>query len=581
MSFAEWKKRIFGTGSKGATLLLLFFSLFAGLGVTLGRILFMTGEGTGGDMRKLVLTSLASGILFFFLTLLGTAVLSRLARALYVLAPAEERTAQPPAWRLWLILFLSWLPCYIAYYPAIYSYDAEPQLFQYTGAAFDDHHPLFHTLTLGWAYDAGQWLQSKGIPLDGMALYALAQMLVLSFALARLVDLLGALGLTKRGRTLTMLFFALFPLHPLMAVTTSKDTYFTAFLVLFCVSFTRLLLCEEGAATPSFCKLLPLAGSALFLMLFRKNGLYMLLVLLFVLLIVVLKRRREKLWRMLFAATALSVALFLLLHALLMAALSARRGGAAEALNIPLQQIARTYMSSRDALTAAGELEEIRVYESEDGLRGYRPYISDVVKQGFDNEAFRRDPAGFLSLWGKLLFRYPASYAAAVLYHTMGAWYPLDVSHTLVYRDWWRNRTGYYITNATPVFAERFVKEENLLPPVRRVYEWFATDCVQLRFVPLQILFSPWLYLTGSFFLFLLFCIQRRRRALLVSVPHIANLLIVLLGPCIIARYFYPFIALFPLMICFASSPYVTETVPLSSRKAPPQAPGVPEASGA
>lgn len=581
--------------------MLLFFSLVSGLGVTLGHVLFTIGEGTSAPLYLHVVSGLATGILFFFLTLLCTAVLARLAGALYVRAPEDAQQNRLSAWKLQLILFVSWLPCYFAYFPAIYSYDAEPQLFQYTGAAFDDHHPLFHTLTLGWAYDFGQWLQARGIALDGMAVYSLVQMFLLSFALSRLVCLLTELGLTKRGRILTMLFFALFPLHPLMAVTTSKDTYFSAFLVLLSVALARLLLFppEGGQGTVSFRHLLPLTVSALFMMLFRKNGFYMMLGLLLVLAVVVFRpsgRRgnhpsaadsrpsgsgRLRLYRLLLCATALSLALFLLLSEALIAALGAKRGEAAEALNIPLQQIARTYASNRETLQSSGELEEILYYETEEGLRGYRPYISDMVKQGFRNEAFAENPFGFVSLWTKLFLRYPSSYVTAVLYHTMGAWYPLDVSHTLVYRDWWRDRTGYYITNATPVFAERFVKEENLLPALRRVYEWFATDCVQLKFVPLQLLFSPWLYCTGSFFLFLALLVKRRQRAALVTLPHTVNLLFIYLGPCVIARYFYPFIALFPLMVALAVSPYVTEEAPLPSRKAPAPEADVPEVSGA
>ena len=569
MSFTDWKNRLFGNSSKGARLLLLFFGLFTALGQMLGRILFILGERTGVPLSSLVPASAAVGFLFFFLAVFAVALFGRLLQTLFVQVPEGTQRRQFGPRQLHLILMVSWLPCYIAYYPAIYSYDAEPQLFQYTGAGFDDHHPLFHTLTLGLAYDLGQWLNARGIPIDGMALHSFFQMLVLSFAFVRLVMFMTSLGLTKRGRLLLMLWLALFPPHPLMAVSTTKDTYFTAFLILLTVSLARLLLSKEDDTPLSAKQLLPFVYAALFLMLFRKNGFYMMLVLLAVLLIAFLRHRKCALYRMLFLATALSLALFLSVNEILFAALDAKKGEAAEALNLPLQQIARTYAGRREALAATGELEEMLVYENEEGLRGYRPYISDAVKLGFQNDAFAEDPAGFAALWAKLFFRYPRSYLFALLYHTMGAWYPLDVSHTLVYRDWWRNRTGYFITNATPVFAERFVKEENLLPPVRRLYELFATDCVQLKFVPLQLLFSPFLYLTGTFFLCLYLLIRKRRRAALSLCPLFVNLLIVLAGPCIIARYFYPFIALFPLLIGLACSPHVTETVPLSFRSVP------------
>ena len=87
-------------------------------------------------------------------------------------------------WFWQLIILITWLPCFLAYFPGIYSYDGEPQLIQYTSGKLDNHHPIIHTLILGKCYDLGRWLRANGIDIDGLAFYTAIQVLLLSFALA-------------------------------------------------------------------------------------------------------------------------------------------------------------------------------------------------------------------------------------------------------------------------------------------------------------------------------------------------------------------------------------------------------------
>ena len=572
-------------------------------GESLGLLLMQLKNGAG----NLSLTSLLPGdFAAGFIRGAGIALAFWL---VCTLARHKHSAQLPPGHsersRSFLIILLCWMPCWLAYYPAIYSYDGEPQLIQYISGSFDNHHPIFHTLIMGWCYDLGRFLSrilspqgSSEVIIDGMAIYALAQMLFLAWAFAGAIAALIRAGASRRTARLLTAWFALFPVHPLMAVSTTKDTFFTAFFVLFFVRLWQLVFpapCSRqkgSAAAPEkanrLCTVLLLTADAVGMMLMRKNGLYIMagewmLLAVFPAIegikhchapVAAVTSGQEaslsgceesdcadagtvggtvplvscKAALSLLAALAAAMLIFLCCDHALMRLTNAVQGESAEALSIPLQQIARTYKSNGDSLTPE-DMAQITRYVSVTGLNNYRPFISDAVKQNFDNDAFREDPAGFFHIWAKLLARYPGSYGMAFLYHTMGAWYPGDISHTMVYLDWWRDRTGYLITDATPVFALGYMKKENLLPGVRYMYELFATKCIHHRFWLTRVLFSPWLFLFGTVLAAFEAFLGRCRWRIAVITPLIVNYLMVLAGPCVIIRYVYPFMCLLPVYL--------------------------------
>ncbi len=142
---------------------------------------------------------------------------------------------------------------------------------------------------------------------------------------------------------------------------------------------------------------------------------------------------------------------------------------------------------------------------------------------------------------------YPGPYVFAVLYLTKGDWHLLDTSFCEVYKDWWRDRTGYLITDATPVFALEYVKKENLLPAVRDMYESFATDCSFMKFMPMQILCAPAFYvfliLLGSVALLL----KKKRNFYPVMGALLLYLLTMIAGPCVLVRYVFPLMSCIPI----------------------------------
>ncbi len=191
--------------------------------------------------------------------------------------------------------------------------------------------------------------------------------------------------------------------------------------------------------------------------------------------------------------------------------------------------------------------ERLTSYISETGLCNYRPLISDGVKQYFNNELFAENKTDFVKVYLELGKDYPWPYALAILYLTKGDWHMLDTSYCRVYKNWWRDRTGYLITDATPIFAGDFVKKSNLLPQIRALYERFASDCTFMRYIPLMIICAPAFYVFLSLLGAVAILMKKKRGFYPVFAAILLYLLTVFFGPCVLVRYIFPLMAAMPL----------------------------------
>ena len=96
---------------------------------------------------------------------------------------AESSRVRRPAWQIWifysLLICFCWLPIFLAYYPSVFAYDAEGQLYQVLASDYSTHHPLLHTLFLGAFFRLGIALGSCSV---GMAVHSAVQMALMACA---------------------------------------------------------------------------------------------------------------------------------------------------------------------------------------------------------------------------------------------------------------------------------------------------------------------------------------------------------------------------------------------------------------
>ena len=112
---------------------------------------------------------------------------------------------------VWGVIFVSWLPAYIVCFPGILSYDIVNQTRDALGVIVDNHHPVLHTFLLRVFMKLGDGV--FGSYEAGLGILALVQMVLLSYALARVVLLLKKYKVPMVVVIVTVLFSAAIVIH--------------------------------------------------------------------------------------------------------------------------------------------------------------------------------------------------------------------------------------------------------------------------------------------------------------------------------------------------------------------------------
>ena len=433
-------------------------------------------------------------------------------------------------WRYFTVIFALWLPVFLAYYPGIFAYDVYTQIPQVIQGSYDSFHPLLHTLFMGFFYILGGTMGSHSI---GIALYTIFQMLILALILSYALLYLYRIHCSKRIRIIILLFFSIFPVFPMMAISATKDTFFSAFLLLAALFF------HQWFQNPSLFKnvffMLLLCFSLALICLFRNNG----IIALGIALILGFFILKDKKLRYRFITLMLSgLLLFGIFSFSIQKITNATPGQIKESLSVPLQQISRVYVIHKDDLDVTDKIEEFIP-----GAYAYMPALADAVK------AFANVGVGniknFLLLWKDLLLQYPTTYIDAFLFNTLGYWYINDLSHAEIYGSGLSTRLGYLLTDTKEGFD---VYHTSLFPALEHLYENLFSDN-QYQLIPVfSIIFSPAFFLWFFLFLVNYAMYSKNYSSLLLACLFIGNFITLLLGPCAIIRYAFPFLLICPVL---------------------------------
>lgn len=442
----------------------------------------------------------------------------------------------------WLILFIGYLPCILAFYPGLYCYDMVWQWSQFDAWQFTTHHPLIHTLLGGGLIELGKVL--GGSYNKGLFLHSLVQTLFLTGAMAYGIRFLAKIRANRLGIILTGLFFLLFPFFPVMGISTTKDTVFAGF---FLITFVGV--CDMAAERKFYrgWRLgLFLAGGVL-MCLFRNNAIYGLAVMacLFGFMWLVWKVRRKE-GGLFLKAACLTVLCIVVSQGMFMAlekGLHAEKGSKAEMMSLPMQQMARSYVYHQEEFAPEDKEELLRFFDESWILR-YKYYVSDPVKAGMDMEQFHL--ADFMRLWLRLGRQFPGEYVKSPLYNMMGLWYMGGDSSCYVEYNM-----------SEPFDEEHRVETRSKLPWLKGYYSWFTDENLQ-KFLPGLSVFFYTSFYSWCVALAAGILIGKRKYLYLVLPLFLACYGFTLVfGPCIIIRYFLGIMLCIPILaiMVFQSAP--------------------------
>lgn len=535
----------------------LGYSALLSFGITFGKAIYLSNDvcyifRKAELLARYLFTLFGLVILFYFGLKL---ILSRL--ALHRLKPDEKARGllfadgKRGLLLCWGFIFLCWLPCYLAYYPGIYSYDIMGQTYQALGMSdFNRFQAIGHTFFVTLCYQIGTLLggaidadPSSPDATAQLVTYSVLQMLILSFAFALCVWYLSKRKLPLALRVTALLYFALNPINAIFSFIPTKDVLFTAFFVLLFVLLAELIRDPERYSR-SIAWQACFVVDLLLLCFFRNNALYALLLFFPFLIFAYRKRCGLKILR----TAVIFVCCFLIINGPVLTACGVKSGNVKEALSVPIQQLACTVKFKSDQLTDVQKATIAEILDYDSLADTYNPRFTDPVKDEFDTEQFANDPAKYAKLWAELFFQFPQEYLSAFFTLNVDYWYP-----DAAFPDRYSQR----------MYIETYINEQEAFPIVRDsklpclypFYERFA-DGQMLQTVPVVSVFFS---ISTPIWLMLLCMVmlkaKRRARLCLILLPAVLMWLTFIAGPVSNLRYVYPILAAYPLYFALVAAP--------------------------
>ena len=536
--------------------------------------------------RRLFAYSAVSGVLFSAMLVLGTELyyddhvrlgewkkwIGLLLAALLFAAitallldvlPRVQQWAQKGDWRrlgrdrlatsrcyffvVWALLFVAYVPAWLASFPGIYAYDSVYQMKWMYSGTLNSHHPLLHSFYLYASLRLGEVLFHSLTA--GMAFYSVTQMLMLSAAFAYVCRYLARRRVHPAIQAAVIAFFALWPINAMFSVSATKDVLFAALLLL-CVVFTLDMVLDQEAFFASGWRIARYIAALFLMMNLRNNGFYMLIVL--TPFLVILMRRY---WKKIVPICLIPLLGYSLLTGPIYRAMGVEPGDKREALCTPIQMIARAANYNRDELTDE-EYAKICELIPEQYLKNYCSATADSVKNHFDTAQFNTDKAGYIKVWLKVGLKCPGTYLDGLLATTYGFWYP-----DMAYPDpeAWHPYTEFKNTEQLePDWV--IIPTQSLCPRLFSFYQRIAYDTAHQRLPGVSMLFSPG-FSFWTLLLSMLCMLYYKQRQLLLA-PLLLFLLwgTLLLSPVVLLRYAYPIMISMPVVVALMTAQ--TWTVP-------------------
>lgn len=438
-----------------------------------------------------------------------------------------------------IAILICWSIYVIAFYPIILSPDPSFQIKQFfnirtkyadyailldNNVFLTNHHPVFHTMILGYSLKLGRFLLNDNF---GLFIYTLTQLLVLAFTLSLTIKYLNENNVNKKIVFIVLLLYCFIPMFPLYAMSGVKDTYYTCFIILYVMKLDKIIRSKQEKL--SYKEMIQLLLIMFAVCLFRNNGIYV-LILSFPLILIYSKKYFQTLLVIFIGV----LAFYGTYTKVLLPSLKITDGSIRETLSIPFQQTAR-YVKYYNKDLSKNDIKVIdKVLGYETLAKRYNPTISDPVKNEFNKYTTKKELFAYLKVWFKCFFKHPLVYIEATLNNIYGYFSPQSTNWYIYYK---------YDTRIT---EDKLVNYHyNNLSSLRLILSSFAQGFPYIPLIGLisNIGFNTWLLLgltTYSIF-------KKKKEYLIVLSPLLISLLICVASPVnTYFRYAMPFIFIMP-----------------------------------
>lgn len=442
-----------------------------------------------------------------------------------------------------IVIFVCWVPVLLTMFPGVNGYDSSYQIKQFFSGNLNSHHPVLHTLFLGFCVSAGQYFSSNEL---GILIYSIVQMLIMSWIFGLACRCIFVVTHSKVLLLCSLVWFALCPLNSVFSISATKDVLFCGFVVLSICLFTMIFI-ERNKH--QLMLIIGLILSLSLMLLFRNNAVIAYVFVLVGLLIFAIKRRTVNIkW----CVVAVCPALFFFV---VVGPISATCGvtnssSMQESLSVPIQQLARTAILSDDL--SDSEMQTIN--ELIPNWKQYQAGISDKVKNSFNSDYFQSNTSSVISDYFSIGFSHLKTYTDSFLVNTYGYWYP-DASAMnrgdFAYHPYFETSQNMEELGESYFHANHQNKMSivgSLIQKIDNSYLWEKIPGVALLLNSGAII---WFYIIALGFSI---ATKKSSHYLFIVIPIIFLIFYwftCVLGPCLLVRYIYPLFAALPFVISF------------------------------
>lgn len=456
--------------------------------------------------------------------------------------------------KIWLILFLLWIPLWIFLWPGIFSYDVISQLEVAVNKQYSNWHSLVHTYCLYGSMLLGRNLFRSDDA--GCAICILFQMLIMSAICAYTLKVFAKNNMPVLIQLFTLCFFGFHPINLFLVISVTKDTLFGGFILLLTTLVTDAIYNKTTffhSLNNNILLLISICG----ILLLRMNGIFILLILLPVF-IISFKTERLKI----FCISCVPIIIYFWLFLSCFSIINIEKAKPEEAISVPMQQFARTVLYHENEMP--GESVEA-FYElfPRDVLSRYQHFCVDYLKfnsfanwsyRYFNKDNYLKNKNKYKKLWIKTGIKYPQEYLKSFLCLNLPFWYP---DYKYKHKNHSLNCYLHFLNYFSPASSKQFIvtgRNERRIIIAGYLYsldihkDIVKEGLVYDKFFPVTMVLStglPFWILLFSF----CFCLYRKEKKFILplTIPLI-TIITYFFAPTYLVRYNYPIIMCIPIM---------------------------------
>ena len=437
-----------------------------------------------------------------------------------------------------IVLFIVYGIYLIIFYPGVINYDNANQIKEVLGMhtryldsivvindniTLTNFNPILHTLLLGNLFKVGVSIGNVNF---GLFLYTFLQMIIVIAVLSYSLKFLYKEGAKSKYLLWILLAYIIIPYFPLYAITCVKDTLFTMFVLLYIIKLYQFIKYDF-----KFKDYILFMITILLVILFRNNGIYLILLSLPFTLIIKKGIRKQ------IVLMCVLVIGFNYGYGQVLSALEIPNTSIREMLSIPFQQTAR-YVKYHESDVTEEQKKVIDTILTYDTLGSrYNPILSDKVKNEYNKYATNEELMDYFKTWFEMFWNHPMTYVNATVSNVYGYFYPAT------YRWYVYNTLNEKLPEAG--FDYHFIDS---LEPMRGFIQGYSEVFKYVPIVQMSVNcgFYTWSYL----FLMVVLILQKKQRYIILFAPAFSLVLMNVAGPAnTYFRYVLPYaVALFTIL---------------------------------